>query len=80
MEISNVTFKRYTPSEGKALKIHRRFQCIDGTTSEDVLYSLVSVITYDEELIAPVEEVSIEDFQEWYEKEGRKLCVGTLTH
>lgn len=78
MEISNVTFKRYTPSEGKALKIHRKFQDVNGTTSEWLSYSLVSVIAYDEELITPIEEVDVKEFQEWYEKEGRGLCVGTL--
>jgi len=80
MEISKVNFKRYTPSVGKALKIHRRLQSIDGTTSEWLSYSLVNVIVDEESLITPIEEVDVKEFQEWYEKEGNGLCVGTLTH
>lgn len=78
MEINNVTFKRYIPSEGKALKIHRRYRNINGTINEWLSYSLVSVIVDDEELITPIEEVDAKEFQEWYEKEGLRLCVGTL--
>jgi len=79
MEISNVTFKRYTPSEGKALKIHRRYQNIDGTTHDRLSYSLASVIVDDEDLVAPIEEVDVKEFQMWYKKEYQ-LGNGSLIY
>lgn len=80
MEISNVTFKRYTPSEGKALKIHRRYQSIDGTTNEWLSYSLASVIVDDEDLVTPIEEVDAKEFHAWYGKEKYQLGNGSLIY
>lgn len=79
MEIKEVKFRRYTPSEGKALKIHRRLQNINGSASEWLSYSMASVIIDEEELIAPIEEVDAKEFQEWYEKESPGLGIGSLT-
>lgn len=78
MKTEEVKFKRYTPSEGKALKIHRRLQNTNGSASEWLSYSMASVII-DDELIAPIEEVDAKEFQVWYEKESPGLGIGSLT-
>ncbi len=75
MKTEEVKLKRYTPSEGKALKIHRRLQNINGSASEWLSYSMASVIVDEEELIAPIEEVDAKEFQAWYENEKPQLGI-----
>lgn len=75
MEIKEVKLKRYTPSEGMALKIHRRLQNINGSASEWLSYSMASVIVDEDELITPIEEVEAKEFQVWYENEESQLGI-----
>jgi len=79
MEISEVKFRRYTPAEGKALKIQRILYYPDGSNHEYTSYSINSTFVLDCELAAPVEEVDIKEFQEWYEKEKYCFSVGNST-
>ena len=77
MEIKDVKFKKYIPSEGMALKIKRRCSGCSGIY-EWVSYSNTYVIMDEDDLLSPVEEVDIQEYDKWIKENGCRLGVGSL--
>lgn len=78
MEIKDVKFKKYIPSEGKALKVKRRcFGC--SGIYECVSYSNTHVIVDEDDLLSPVEEVDIQEYDKWIKENGCHLGINSLT-
>ena len=68
MRTKEVNFKRYYPSEGKALKITQRVYNYCTQKEENrVLYTYAEGALVDENsLVVPVEEVPLEEYEKWY--------------
>lgn len=76
MKTEEVKFRRYTPSEGKALKItERSYNYLSRKFEDSVRYTDERGCVVDENtLAAPVEEVPMEECEEWRRKYG--CCLG----
>ena len=68
MRTEKVNFKRYHPSKGKALKITQRGYNRNTCQEENqVVYTDAKGVLVDgDNLAAPVEEVPLEEYEEWY--------------
>lgn len=64
MKKYNVKFSEYVPKPGKCVKAIVRETDMDGTTKEKTLYTRSSFI-YNENKIVSVQEISIEEYNEW---------------
>lgn len=70
MEVKEVKFKKYIPSEGKALKVIQK----NTVGNTHVLsYSSSSIIVDENDLVCPIEEVDFQEFEKWW-KENRGHC------
>lgn len=65
MEVKDIVIKRYTPSQGKALKITRNIQRFTDDKEEYIVYTSLSTLVVEDELIVPVEEVDMKEYDEW---------------
>ncbi len=54
MEVKDIVIKRYTPSKGKALKITRNIERFTGNKEEFTIYTKLSTLVVEDELVVPV--------------------------
>ncbi len=65
MEVKDIVIKRYTPSKGNALKITRNIERFTGDKEEFTIYTKLSTLVVEDELVVPVKEVDMKEYDEW---------------
>lgn len=77
MKREECKFVRYTASEGKSLKYRLRFYKYDEVQILEIC--ALRDATIDENLlVGDVEEISREEYMQWFNTEGRNFAVGAL--
>lgn len=70
MEVKEVKFKKYIPSEGKALKVIQKNTI---GNAHCLSYSPSTIIVDENDLVCPIEEVDLQEYETWL-KENRGHC------
>ena len=79
MRKEEVKFRRYFPSEGKALKVVSKIYNSDTHELVDnISYYDIQGLLVDENNVISVEEVPLSEYNDWYEKNKYSLGIGML--